>query len=219
MKELEQIFKVFQSQLEPAELTAAITERAQCLFEQTPTAELLACSVMYALPDKRSALTERAKEFIYSAPNDSTAASALPTLFKILRFLKISNVYICDGYWSRVLATIRANASERESYILARHCHRYMHFNNNLGGTYRHKEFEKYVVSLLMAELSDGITALIPSKFAKVAAFVVAYGHTANDRNEFPSVILRKMEAMQGQFKIVDCLQLSRGIQIALQMR
>lgn len=216
MKELEQIFKVFQSQLEPAELTAVITQRAQMLFEKTPTAELLACSVMYALPDKRNRMTEYAKEFIYSK---SSMGVSLTTLFKILRFLKISNIYICDGYWSKVLNAIQMNAAERESYILARHCHRYMHFNNNLGGTYRHKEFERYVVGLLMEELTNGITALIPSRFAKVSAFVLAYGHTTNSRNEFPPMILRKMEDMQEQFKIVDCLQISRGIQIALQMR
>lgn len=138
---------------------------------------------------------------------------------QILRFLKISNVYICDGYWTKVLNEIRNNASERESYILARHCHRYMHFNNNLGGTYRHKDFEKYVISLLMDELNNGISGLIPSKFAKLAAFVLAYGHTPNSRNNFPDMIIDKIEDMVEQFKIIDCLQISRGIQISLQMR
>lgn len=94
-----------------------------------------------------------------------------------------------------------------------------MHFNNNLGGTYRHKEFEKYIVSLMRTDLITGITAIIPSQFAKVAAFILAYGHTPNSRHVFPEFIIHKMEDMRQQFKIVDCLQLSRGIQIALQMR
>lgn len=222
VNELEQVFRVFQSQLEPAELTTVLMSRAQTLFERTPTAELLACSVMYALPDKRARLTEYAREFIYAkepagpAPN---ASATLATLFKVLRYLKISNVYICDGYWSKVLHEIRTSASERQSYVLARHCHRYMHFNNNLGGTYHHREFERHVTGLIVEEMRTGITAHIPAKFAKVAAFIIAYGHTPNGRQQLPEFVVGRIEALGGQFKVVDCLQISRGIQIALQMR
>lgn len=191
---------------------------------------------MYALPDKRNVMTEYAKEFIYSKPVSDLAK--LATLFKviiskridvtsfwptialqILRYLKISNTYICDGYWSKVQHEIQNNASERENYILARHCHRYMHFNNNLGGTYRHKEFEKYVVSAMVADLNTGITAMVPAQFSKVASFILAYGHTPNSRQVFPEFIISKIESMAEQFRIIDSLQISRGIQIALQMR
>lgn len=173
---------------------------------------------MYALPDKRHKMTEYAKDFIYAKSTVESGAS-LPTLFKILRLLKISNVYICDGYWSKVVSEIQSNPAQRESYVLARHCHRYMHFNNNLGGTYHHKPFEKYVVDLMVRELQTGITAIVPAKFARVAAFIIAYGHTPNSRHMFPEYIVSRIEDMVEQFRIIDCLQLSRGIQIALQMR
>lgn len=218
VNELEQVFRVFQSQLEPAQLTAELTAHAQTLFERTPTAELLACSVMYALPDKRTRLTEYAREFIY-AKDVPMQPALLQTLFKILRYLKISNVHICDGYWSKVMHEIRTNESEQQNYMLARHCHRYMHFNNNLGGTYHHREFEKYVTGLMVDEMRTGITAYIPGKFAKVAAFIIAYGHTPNGRQVLPEFVVCRLEDMAGQFKIADCLQISRGIQIALQMR
>lgn len=175
---------------------------------------------MYALPDKRHKMTEYAKDFIYCKSTTSVDSGAsLPTLFKILRLLKISNVYICDGYWSKVVAEIQSNPAHRESYVLARHCHRYMHFNNNLGGTYHHKPFEKYVVDLMVRELQTGITAIVPSKFARVAAFIIAYGHTPNSRHVLPEYIVSRIEDMVEQFRIIDSLQLSRGIQIALQMR
>lgn len=217
VNELEQVFRVFQSQLEPAELMTALTRHAQTLFERTPTAELLACSVMYALPGKRAKLTEYAKDFIYS--KELSHVAPLSTLFKILRYLKISNVHICDGYWSKVMNEIRANEAEQQNYVLARHCHRYMHFNNNLGGTYHHKEFEKYVTGLMVEEMRTGITACIPTKFAKVAAFIIAYGHTPNSRQMLPEFVVCRIEDMAKQFRILDCLHISRGIQIALQMR
>lgn len=94
-----------------------------------------------------------------------------------------------------------------------------MHFNNNLNGTYRHISFEKTVVELLINDLDKGITALLPSKFTQAASFILSYGHTPNSKYAFPEFIVQKIEAMQEQFRIFDCLQLTRGIQIALQMR
>lgn len=211
--------QVFECLLEPAQLMPVLTKQAQHLFEKTPTADLLACTVMYALPDKRHKLTEFAKDFIYDKSSNADSPATLPILFKILRLLKISNVYICDGYWSKVLTEIQSNPAERESYILARHCHRYMHFNNNLGGTYHHQAFEKCVVDLMVRELQTGITAIVPSKFARVASFIIAYGHTPNSRYVLPEYIVSRIEDMAAQFKVIDCLQISRGIQIALQMR
>lgn len=94
-----------------------------------------------------------------------------------------------------------------------------MHFNNNLQGTYRHYPFEKTMVELLLNDLDKGITTYLPTGFAKSASFILSYGHTQYDKYIFPEFIVRKVEAMEEQLKIFDCLQLSRGIQISLQMR
>lgn len=98
------------------------------------------------------------------------------------------------------------------------HCHRYMHFNNNLNGTYKNVQFEKTVIDLLVKDLRDGITALLPSGFSKSASFILAYGHTPDDHT-FPEYIVQRIEAMQEQFTVSDCLQLTRGLQIAMEMR
>lgn len=138
---------------------------------------------------------------------------------QIIRLLKISDEKICNEYWSKVKREIISNPSQREHYILAKYCHRYMHFNNNLNGTYRHIPFEKAVVKILTDDLDKGITSLLPSKFTKAASFILSYGHTARDKYIFPEFIIQRIEAMQEQFTIFDCMQLTRGIQIALQMR
>lgn len=126
---------------------------------------------------------------------------------------------MCNDYWSKVTREIISQPSQQENYMLAKHCHRYMHFNNNLNGTYRHIPFEKAVVKLLIDDLDKGITSLLPSRFTKTASFILAYGHTPRDKYIFPEFIVGKIEAMQEQFTIFDSLQLTRGIQIALQMR
>lgn len=131
----------------------------------------------------------------------------------------MSDTSICNEYWSKVTRKIKSNPAHHLTHTLAKHCHRYMHFNNNLNGTYRHIPFEKTVVQLLIDDLDKGISCLLPSKFTKAASFILSYGHTPRDRFIFPEFIIQRMEAMQQQFTIFDCLQLTRGIQIAVQMR
>lgn len=93
-----------------------------------------------------------------------------------------------------------------------------MHFNNNLNGTYKNFVFEKTLVNLLVKDLDEGITSFVPSRFSKSASFILAYGHTS-DNHIFSESIVRKIEAMQEQFTVFDCLQMTRGMQVALHMR
>lgn len=130
----------------------------------------------------------------------------------------MSDMRVCNTYWSKVTDLIMANPSQQKFHMLAKHCHRYMHFNNNLNGTYKNVQFEKAIVNLLIKDLDEGISALIPYRFSKAASFIMAYGHTS-DKYAFPENIVQRIEAMQEQFSVIDCLQLTRGIQVALQMR
>lgn len=93
-----------------------------------------------------------------------------------------------------------------------------MHFNNNLGGTYRHKNFEYEINEILLNELINGISSIIPTKFAKLSSFILAYGYKSNS-NTIPNIIIDKIEDMSLQLNIIDCLQLSRALQIAFEMR
>lgn len=94
-----------------------------------------------------------------------------------------------------------------------------MNFNNNLSGTYRYIPFEKTMARLILDDLDNGITSLLPAKFANVACFILAYGHTPRGATMFPEYIIQKIEDMAKQFTIFNCLQLATGIRIAMQMR
>lgn len=112
-----------------------------------------------------------------------------------------------------------SNPSLQENFSVIRHGLRYMHFNNNLNWTYRHIPFEKTVVKLMIKDLDKNITVLIPSKFAVLAAFILSYGHTPQHKYVFPEFIVQKLEEMKEQLTVLDCLLLTRGMQIALRMR
>lgn len=175
---------------------------------------------MYSLPDKRKKMTIIAEEILYRDKNNKpNSSSTIPVLFKVLRLLKISDAKICNRYWSMVLREILNNPAEQETFILARHFHRYMYFNNNLGGTYRHYQFEKIITKFLLADLQNGVASLIPTLFAKLTSFILAYGQTSYGNSMFPPIIIEKIESMHQQFTILDCLYISRGIQIALELR
>lgn len=151
--------------------------------------------------------------------NESLTSAQLPRAFRILRSLKISNIKLCNKYWRLVLDEIQKSPHEKEFHRLSRHSHRYMYFNNNLGGTYHNREFEHAVCELMLEDIEHGLSGIVPSRFAKSASFIIAYGGNISSSEEIPAVIMDKMATMSKQFSIFDCLQLSRGLQIAFEMR
>ncbi|XP_055920342.1 FAST kinase domain-containing protein 1, mitochondrial isoform X2 [Eupeodes corollae] len=192
------VYKLYQSQLEPAAMAPKLLK--------------------FAEPKKK----ERLIEIFKSQLSDETMwqrPTAPLYFFTILRSLKISDNELCNKYWTKVLEDVDRNPEGKEHYVFAKHCHRYMYFNNNLGGTYRHLEFEKRMAHLCMNEISTGISGVIPSKFSNLASFVLGYGHTYRGNSIIPNSIMSKIETMKSQFSPDDCLHLSRGIQIAFEMR
>ena len=89
---------------------------------------------------------------------------------------------------------------------------------NISGGTYRHLEFEKNIIEVLLQDLKAGNSSFIPKDFAKFSSFIIAYGDNSG-KTSIPDFIIKKIEDMQEQFSALDCLQLSRGIQILYEMR
>jgi hypothetical protein len=93
-----------------------------------------------------------------------------------------------------------------------------MHFNNNLGGTYRHYELERQMIEWLWHEVENGTAGVLPSKFARVASFILAYGNIGEGRSVVSESTVTQMVCkvldMAPQFSKMDCLYISRGLQI-----
>lgn len=175
---------------------------------------------MYTSPEKRIEMSEMFNKLMTSA-NDSVLSK--PSLFRVLRYMKLPNFDIIDRYWDKVMLEIKndtyLDAQSNAKINLAQICHNYSYFNNNLGGTYRYLPFERTVTDILMEELQTGFSNIIPSRFAKFASFIIGYGHSDNKFEKIPEFIVEKIESMGDQFTASDCLQLSRGIEILFNMR
>jgi hypothetical protein len=93
-----------------------------------------------------------------------------------------------------------------------------MHFNNNLGGTYHHYELEKRIIRWLWHEVENGTAGVMPSKFARVASFILAYGNIGQRRSVVSESTIKQMVCkildMAPQFNTMDCLYISRGLHI-----
>lgn len=83
------------------------------------TTDLLSCLVSFSSPTQKLALEKLAQRHV-----EGCTPSSLPTLFKILRQLKTSNVKLCDAFWSRTLQCMENIPEEREDYKLFRVTHR-----------------------------------------------------------------------------------------------
>ncbi|KAJ4446649.1 hypothetical protein ANN_13346 [Periplaneta americana] len=225
-KDLISLHKIFQSQLEPADMAEEMHDAASQYLAQVEderiasnptvfqvTTDLLACMVSFSSPTQKLVLEKLAQHHVVGS-----SSSSLPTLFKILRHLKTSNVQLCDKFWSRTLRHMEEIPTEREDYKLFRVSHRYMHFNNNLGGTYRHYELEKQMIEWLWNEVKTGSAGVMPSKFARAAAFILAYGNIGQGKTAVAestlTQMMHKLMDMAPQFSKLDCMYISRGLQI-----
>jgi hypothetical protein len=210
------VHRAYQSQLESAKLVPIVVKRAQQLMEESPSVELIALAALNVTPDQRAKTAEMARLFLSNYQIKSTdSGEVLQTLFKIVRLLKISDIEMCDTYWTKALNEIYSTKVTSITYRLSRHIHKYMFFNNNLGGTYRHKEFEKSMIEMLLGELKSTV---IPRDFAMFSAFIIAYGDGTNTQ-EIPYFIVDKIAEIHEQFTIKDCMVLSRGLQIMQELR
>lgn len=215
-RSLNTINRAFQSQFESAKVVPLLVKRAQELLKEAPNVDLLSLAVLHVTPDQRLVIAKMLRKFLSTYQISSTqSGETLQTVFKILRLLKISDISLCDAYWTKVLNEIYSTKESNINYQLSRSVQKYMFFNNNLGGTYRHIEFEKSMIDMLMLELK---TTLIPKDFAKFSSFIIAYGDCTGGQN-IPQFIVNKIEELNEQFTIKDCLNLSRGVQIALEVR
>ncbi|XP_063233129.1 uncharacterized protein LOC134536948 isoform X2 [Bacillus rossius redtenbacheri] len=223
--DLVHLHRVFTSQLEPAGLLEEMREHASRLLADSDRhdaarlpsqCELLECMVTFSPPAQKRVFEDLASRHL----GEGFAGSVTP-LFKILRHLKTSDARLCDRFWSLTVDFLRDREEEREDYRLLKICYRYMHFNSHLGGTYRHARFEAHALQWLWEHLGSGATGLVPSKFSQAAGFALAY---AGDRGpaghpQLLELVARRLPGMLPQFSEIDCLNVSRGLQVSMRLQ
>ncbi|XP_030241889.1 uncharacterized protein LOC115563291 [Drosophila navojoa] len=216
--DLKIVCRTFLHHHEPAALVAPLKQATATLLQQEPTADALFCAVPFSSLQQRDAYMQQFHQLLHTE-----SAWQLPNasghFFSVLRSLKVADVRYCDAYWSAVADQLPSCAQERSQLSFLRHCQRYMNFNNNLGGTYRHQKVERKLSHLCMDSIEQDLAGRLPTKFARLAAFVLGYGHTPFDWKKFPNILLSKILSMAPQFTIQDCFLLSRGMQIACELR
>ncbi|XP_016978332.1 uncharacterized protein LOC108044000 isoform X2 [Drosophila rhopaloa] len=216
--DLKSMCRAFLHHQEPAALMEPLKKATEKLLQDESTVDALSCAVPFATPLQRDKNTQLFRELLYSE-NAWLLPNASGHFFSVLRALKISDLRFCNTYWSGVIRELDSCREEQTHLRFLRHCQRYMNFNNNLGGTYRHLELERKLSRMCMSAVEKDIAGRLPTKFARLAAFVLAYGQTPLAWKKFPNILLSKMLAMAPQFAIQDCFLLSRGMQIACELR
>lgn len=216
--DLKSVCRTFLHHQEPASMLQPLKEATEELLQREPTADSLACAAPFAELHQRDAYIQQFRDLMRSK-----SAWDLPNasghFFSVLRALKIADVRCCDEYWSAVVNEIQSNPEAQTNQRFLRHCQRYMNFNNNLGGTYRFIKLERLLSRLCFDAIENDVAGRLTSKFAHLASFVIAYGHTPFAWKKFPNILLSKILAMTPQFDNKDCFLLSRGMQIACELR
>ncbi|XP_027212098.2 FAST kinase domain-containing protein 1, mitochondrial [Penaeus vannamei] len=208
----------FQSYLEPRDLLLKIQEHSASIIEEHKSShrvpDLLLCLAPYSSLKVRNHLEELVAEQL----DDKNFLEFIPVIFKILRYIKTSNIKLCNAFWTKAMRAVEHEIKEfPEPYLgyeenLRRGIyHRYMYFNNNLGGTYRHYYLEKNMTNKLYENLK-GQVRILPSKVAQMTSFILSY----NDGSGIPDDLLEQIIEYAPQLSIFDTIVMSRGIQITL---
>ncbi|XP_043644676.1 FAST kinase domain-containing protein 1, mitochondrial [Drosophila teissieri] len=216
--DLKSMCRAFLHHQEPAALMEPLQKALEKLLQDESSADALSCAAPFATPLQRDKYVHHFRELLYSE-EAWLLPGASGHFFSVLRALKVSDIGLCNTYWSGVIRELESSPEEQSHLRFLRHCQRYMNFNNNLGGTYRHLELERKLSRMCMTAMEQDIAGRLPAKFARLASFVLAYGQTPLAWKKFPNFLLSKMLAMAPQLGIQDCFLLSRGMQIASELR
>ncbi|XP_071452664.1 FAST kinase domain-containing protein 1, mitochondrial [Hetaerina americana] len=205
---------LLKSQLEPAVLVREVEKTASELLQKKkdsiPVIELMSCLVQSMTPSSKKRFEGTLLEWIHN----SCSPQFLPVIFSVLRHLKTSNVHLCDAFWSHTLNYIRAKPAVHNGFRLLRFCHWYMHFNNNLAGTYHHHTFESCITEILLHNVAKWES---PPWIARGCAFILAYCRKSSDI-EVVLEMSRKLIELVPEFGPEDCFMVSHGLNIAVGM-
>lgn len=198
--------------METAKLQEEVEEYiTTCLSEQDPLSlplELLNCSGAAAAPLYSTLQVEKIiEEHIKSSSFNDNVIS----IFSLLRSVKTKNRPLCDLFWNS--AANYLNTHPKDYLLLLNISFKYMHFNNNMGGTYRNEQFEAASNGNLLALMRSPqrfITPIVSRSVACLLAYL---------REPLPAELMTQVLNMGGQFTLVDCHNLSRGIRVATMFR
>lgn len=216
--DLKTVCRTFLHHQEPASLLQPLKAATEALLQRETNVDSLACTAPFAELHQRDAYIRQFRDLLQSK-SAWEVPNASGHFFSVLRALKIADVRCCDAYWLAVVNELETKPEVQTNQRFLRHCQRYMNFNNNLGGTYRFIKLERLLSRMCFDAIENDVAGRLPSKFGHLAAFVIAYGHTPFAWKKFPNILLSKILTMTPQFDIKDCFLLSRGIQIASELR
>lgn len=208
-------FKVFQIHHTPAEINKDIGKRVVVLLEEMKHDERIKTylklpDLLYCQVSTTSCNNNKIIEVITKDLLKEPFAKIFPSIYKTLRYLKTPNNKLCDTFWVASLNSVLKCADSDDEILQL--CYKYMHFNNNMGGTYRNLEFEKRMLNKLF-EMKETIAYVIPFKFCRLSAFIFAYGLHRLEITELNQHLNRLISFMP-QLIPQDIILLSKAIQI-----
>lgn len=87
-------------------------------------------------------------------------------------------------------------------------------------GLYRNYSFENEMVKLLTNKMAYGIAGMVPTQFAQIAAFIIAFDQTRRKHyDSMPKHIVSKLLENMEMFTPSDCLKISKGLQLVMDSR
>lgn len=147
----------------------------------------------------------RYERWINKYMDENLVWDSLKTLRKLISLIKTSDSFLCQNYWSKM-----TKAAKTKNYDLTSLANEYARFDVDIDN-FRHLPFEGVLNDLIERDLMRGSSQFIPSVLANYATFLLPY--CKNDKVLY--FLSAKLTNHWEQLGCMDCLRISKGLQIA----
>ncbi|KAJ3659143.1 hypothetical protein Zmor_010848 [Zophobas morio] len=171
-------------------------------FPTTQKISLLSILVFFTAPHMRSNFHKKLKKYVNECENYEN----LLVLRKLLSYLKVSDVSLCNLYWEKMLNVVK---TEHRHIDILQISQNYVSFSSDIDN-YRHLEFETEMLKHLSNLMKEVNCEFFPQKIASILSFVLLYG---NDLSVL-EYLVTKIENNWHQLKPNDCLKLAYTLRL-----
>ncbi|XP_018017517.1 uncharacterized protein LOC108674121 [Hyalella azteca] len=140
-------------------------------------------------------------------------------VYLILRSRIIDDFDIINRFWDKVLSGLEEILARDEIFkddalgrdaAIAQVQQRYLYFNQNLGGQYRHKAFEQRIIELINGQMHS-VAGSIVGRMVRMGSFVLAY----SDAGALPAPLVASLLSVAPRLNVKDLQLLTRGLQVS----
>ncbi|XP_066245692.1 FAST kinase domain-containing protein 1, mitochondrial [Euwallacea similis] len=214
ISEMCQLYDVFFKSQEPGEALNVIQRAAAKLLHEIEDTEvhqqkklrLFSSIIFYSSPINKDQFRREIGKYL----RDSNTLLDLIILRKILSYLKIFDIKLCEAYWNNACKILKIESDQYNTQMMES----YLYFCNDMPG-YKHYAFEHHVLTTIEKQNKEKLLTLYPHKLFSSFAFALV----CSCNPKFINDLIEKFIELAPQLQANDIFKISYSLQLLSQKK